>query len=248
MNLFHFRGVPAGLIAILFAVVARVMGSVTDGGAIAGLAVAFVLMVAAGFAGFMPLLTLFLLTVLSTRWGRRRKERLGVAERSGGRDGRQVLANLGAVTCCALAALWFPEFGDVLLAGAMSAIAEAAADTVSSEVGQASGRSAYLIVGFSNVPIGTNGAVSFAGTMAGCFAACVIAWVSGVFGVVSWFWTPIIAIAGAAGMMIDSLLGATLENSSRMGNDSVNFVSTVCAADLALITGLVLQRISSPVP
>src|SRR5262249_52304917 len=121
MNLFHTRGVPAGLIALLFAVLARVMGSVTDGGAIAGVVVAFVLMVTAGFSGFLPLLTLFVLTVIATRWRRRRKERLGLAERSGGRTGSQVLANLGAAACCALPVLWFPEFSELLFTGAMAA-------------------------------------------------------------------------------------------------------------------------------
>src|SRR6478736_4530043 len=113
MNLLHARGVPAGLIALLFAVVARIMGSVTDGGALAGIGVAFILLITAGFGGFIPLLTLFLLTVLATRWRRRRKERLGLAERSGGRTGSQVLANLGAAALCALPVLWFPEFSEL---------------------------------------------------------------------------------------------------------------------------------------
>lgn len=244
MNLFHLRGVPAGLIAVLFAVIARIMGSVTDGGAVAGLIIAFILMVAAGFAGFAPLLTLFVLTVLATRWGWRRKDRLGLAERSGGRTAAQVAANLAAAACCALPVLWFPEFSDLLLAGSMAAIAEAAADTVSSEIGQASGRTAYLITGFRSVPVGTNGGISFEGTITGAAAACVIAWVAGSFGLVSWFWVPVIAISGTAGMIVDSLLGATLENSGLLGNNSVNFVSTVIAADLALISGLVLERIA----
>src|SRR5579884_1119548 len=115
MNLLHARGVPAGLIALLFAVVARILGSVSDGGALAGIAIAFILMITAGFAGFVPLLTLFVLTVVATRWRRRRKERLGVAERSGGRTGSQVMANLGAAAGCALPVLWFPEFSEVLL-------------------------------------------------------------------------------------------------------------------------------------
>lgn len=245
MNLFHIRGVPAGLIAILFAVIARVMGSVTDGGAVAGMAIAFVLIVAAGLPGFVPLVALFAVTVLATRWGRGRKERLGLAEREGGRTASQVLANLATSACCAGAAIWFGEFSDLLMAASMAALAEAAADTVSSEIGQASAYSAHLIVGFRRVPIGTNGAVSFQGTLAGAAAACFIAWVSTTFGVVSSFWVPVIAIAGTAGMIIDSLLGATLENSGRMGNDAVNFVSTVCAADLALMTGLVLRKMAS---
>jgi len=41
-------------------------------------------------------------------------------------------------------------------------------------------------------------------------------------------------------MFLDSVLGATFENRGVMGNDSVNFVSTVFAADLALITVLVV--------
>lgn len=243
MNLFHLRGVPAGLIAVLFALVARILGSVTDGGAVAGLVIAFIMMLAAGFAGFMPLLTVFLLTVLATRWGWRRKERLGLAERSGGRTAAQVAANLAAAAFCALPVLWFPEFSDLLLAASMAALAEAAADTVSSEIGQASGRTAYLIVGFRSVPVGTNGGVSFEGTIAGAAAACVIAWVAGSFALVSWFWIPVIAISGTAGMIVDSLLGATLENSGLLGNNAVNFVSTVFATDLALLSGLVLEQI-----
>ncbi len=242
MNLLHARGVPAALTALLFAVVARILGSVSDGGALAGIVVAFILLITAGFSGFIPLLTLFVLTVLATRWRRRRKERLGLAERSGGRTGAQVLANLGAAACCALPVLWFPEFSDLLLAGAMAAMAEAAADTVSSEIGQASSRRVYLIVGLRSVPIGTNGGISMAGTMSGIVAACLVAWVSAASAVVDWNWMPVIAIAGSSGMVFDSFLGATWENAGRMGNNAVNFVSTVFAADIALLTGLFVQR------
>ena len=107
-NLIHARALPAAVVAVVFAIVARAMGSVTDGGALAGVLVAFVLMLAGGFAGFIPLLTLFLLTVISTRWGYGRKQRLGVAERKRGRKASQVLANLGAAAACALPAVWFP--------------------------------------------------------------------------------------------------------------------------------------------
>jgi uncharacterized protein (TIGR00297 family) len=142
------------VIAIVFALVARFMGAVTDGGAIAGVLVAFVLMLAAGFAGFLPLLALFLLTVLSTRWGYARKQRLGVAERRRGRRASQVIANLGAAAVCALPAIWFQELSPVLLAGSMAALAEAAADTVSGELGQATARGAYMITDFRDAPIG----------------------------------------------------------------------------------------------
>jgi uncharacterized membrane protein len=44
------------------------------------------------------------------------------------------------------------------------------------------------------------------------------------------------------GMFVDSMMGATWENAGKMGNDAVNFVSTVFAADVALMVALVGQR------
>ena len=114
----------ASVVAVGFAILARAMGSVTDGGAIAGVLIAFILMVASGFPGFAPLLALFLLTVISTRWGYRKKQRLGVAERKRGRTASQVIANLGVAAACALPAVWFPEIGDLCLVASAAALAE----------------------------------------------------------------------------------------------------------------------------
>ncbi len=244
-NLFHERGLPAAVVAVGFAILARAMGSVTDGGAIAGVFIAFLLMVAGGFAGFIPLLTLFLLTVISTRWGYRKKQRLGVAEPRRGRKASQIFANLGAAAACVVPVLWLPELRDLLLIASTAALAEAAADTVSSEVGQATARGAYLITDFRDVPIGTNGAVSIEGTIAGCTAACIVAWVSAVVGLIDWHWTPVVALAAIGGMFLDSIMGATWENSGRMGNDAVNFVSTVFAADVALVVAMIMQRLGA---
>ena len=242
-SLFHARGFPAAVVAIGFAVIARTLGAATDGGALMGVLVAFVLMLAAGLAGFVPLLTVFVITVLATRLGYARKQQLGVAERGPGRSASQVLANLGATTLCALPVIWLPRLTGILLIGAMAALAEAAADTASSEIGQATARVAYMITDFREAPIGTNGAISVVGTLAGCVAACLVAWVSAFFQVVSWNGTPLIALAGIAGMFVDSILGATWENCGKMGNDSVNFVSTVFAADLALTVAMVMEKV-----
>ncbi len=242
-SLFHARGLPAAVVAIGFAVIARTLGAVTDGGALMGVLVAFVLMLAAGVAGFVPLLTVFVITVLATRLGYARKQQLGMAERGPGRSASQVLANLGATTLCALPVICVPRLTGILLPGAIAALAEAAADTASSEIGQATARAAYMITDFREAPIGTNGAISVVGTLAGCVAACLVAWVSAFFQVVSWNWTPLIALAGIAGMFFDSVLGATWENSGKMGNDAVNFVSTVFAADLALTVAMVMENV-----
>jgi uncharacterized protein (TIGR00297 family) len=233
------------MIAIGFAVVARVIGAVTDGGALVGVVVAFILMMAAGLGGFIPLLAVFFLTLIATRWGYKRKQRLGVAERRRGRTASQVLANLAPAAICALPAIWFPELSDILLVGAVAALAEAAADTVSSELGQATSRGAYMITNFRDVPIGTNGAISVEGTISGCVAATVIPWVSAAYGLIDWRWMFVVAFAGIAGMFLDSVMGATWENNGKLGNDSVNFVSNVFAADVALIAVMIVQRIGT---
>ena len=228
--------------AIGFAVVARALGAVTDGGALMGVLVAFVLMLAAGLAGFLPLLTVFVITVLATRWGYARKQRLGVAERGPGRTASQVLANLGATALCALPVIWFPQLSRHAVDRAMAALAEAAADTVSSEIGQATARAAYMITDFREAPWHqwrNQRRRHFGRVRRGLPRGLG----ERIFEVVSWNWTPLIALAGIAGMFFDSVLGATWENSGKMGNDSVNFVSTVFAADLALTVVMVTERV-----
>jgi uncharacterized protein (TIGR00297 family) len=241
LSLDHSNAMAAAVVAIGFAVLARFVGAVSDGGALVGIVIAFLLMVAAGLRGLLPLLAVLILTLLATRWRSERKRNLGVAERGGGRRASQVLANLGAAALCAAAVIVFPRHYGIVMVGAMAALAEAAADTVSSETGQAAASQARMILDFQPAPIGTNGAISLEGTFAGCMAALVVAWVSAYFGVVAGRWAPVIAVAGIAGMLFDSVLGATLENRRKIGNNSVNFVSTVFAADMAIIAAMILQ-------
>ena len=243
ISLEHARALPAALVALGFALLARMLRAVSDGGALVGAVIAFMLMLAAGMGGFLSLIAVFLLTLVATRWRNERKRAFGFAERDSGRSASQVLANLGAAGLCSVAVTLFPERSDILLTGAVAALAEAAADTVSSEAGQGAETQPRMILGFRPAAVGINGAVSLQGTLAGCAAAAVVASTGGFFAVVPWRWAPIVAIAGIVGMLLDSVLGETLENRGLMGNDAVNFVSTVFAADLALVAVLMAMRV-----
>ena len=221
-------------LTLVFAILGRVVRGVTTGGAVAGAAVCFALLWVAGLAGFAGLLTVFVLTWVATRFGYKHKQRLGTAEARTGRNALQVLANLGTSAGCAvLYAILWPDRR--LLVAMAAALAEAAADTVSSEMGQAVGGAPWLITTWQKVEPGTDGAVTLAGTMDGATAAIAVALVFVLTRILSWRLFAVCAGAGVAGMIFDSLLGATFERRHWLGNNAVNFASTIVAAGLAFL-------------
>lgn len=226
-----FAGVSA-----VFAVFGRLLRGVTTGGAIVGAAVCFALLWAAGTGGFSGLFTVFVLTWLATRIGYAHKQKLGTAEDRAGRNALQVLANLGTAAACAVLYSRFPN--PWIFTAMAAALAEAAADTVSSEIGQAMGGIPRLITNWKKISRGTNGAITGIGTASGALAAIVVGSVFFLSGEVGRYSFVVIAASGFAGMIADSFLGATIEGHAGIGNNSVNFLSTLCAAVIAFLLTL----------
>jgi uncharacterized protein (TIGR00297 family) len=221
----------AAAVTLGFAVLARGLRGVSRSGAVAGGFACFLLFAGAGPAAFATLAALFLMTWVATRLGYRRKLALGLAERREGRNAWQILANLAVA---ALGSVAFSATGNrVWLIAALAAMAEAATDTVASEIGQYRGRDARLITTWERVPPGTDGGLTIPGSIAGLAAGLVIALVATVGGMLpqAQLWIP--ATAGFAGMLIDSILGATLQRRGWISNQAVNFFATLAAAALA---------------
>jgi uncharacterized protein (TIGR00297 family) len=206
------------------------MRGVTNSGALVGAVSCFVLYLSGGPGAFVALITVFALAWITTRLGYQRKQKLGIAERREGRKASQVLANLGVATVCAALSVISHNRRTLFLLAMAAALSEAAADTVSSELGQAFGKTSRLITTWRSVPPGTDGAVSLVGTMAGVVAAGIVSSVCVFGGLLPQRWVAISAGAGILGMVADSFLGAWLERRHLVSNDSVNFLGTLAAA------------------
>jgi len=212
-----------------------------------GAAASFIMgMVIGGLGDIGWLLTLVAFTLLGfavTRFRFHIKESRGLQEGvRGERTYRNVLANGLVPALVAIVAFAAGAQGSTLAAIAyISSVAVAAADTTASELGVLSERT-YMITTWERVPPGTNGGVSLNGTL-----WCILA--SAVASYVGWLvimnrpfdlLVLIPAAMGVVGCMVDSVIGATLENRGLVGKLQVNFIAMASGSLAAAAAYLLL--------
>jgi uncharacterized protein (TIGR00297 family) len=242
-------------------------GSLAGSGAVAA-AIVGGLIVTGGSWSWGLLMVLFFVSssVLSTRRVHRRgQDRL--AARGNRRDAVQVVANGGVATVLAVAAAWVSH--DALAASFAGALAAAAGDTWSTEVGALSRRPPRLITTGQAVIAGTSGGVTALGLVGAVAGSLVIATAAAGLSNPGWFSSAqpgtllvAVAMAGTAGSVVDSLMGATIQarfrcpacelmterRTHRCGtltiqtggwrwitNDTVNFLTTAAGAIVAAL-------------
>ncbi len=180
----------------------------TRRGAVAALAVGVATVYGFGWRGLLLLLAFFVSSSLLSKPTTRNE--------------RQVIANGGVAALAALAGSW------VWCAGALAA---ATADTWATEIGSHARTPPRLITTWIPVPAGTDGGITLLGTAGGIAGAGIMAGVSYVLGQRA---APAIAAAGVVGMLLDSLLGATVQRQVPwMDNDGVNLAATLTGAAVA---------------
>jgi uncharacterized protein (TIGR00297 family) len=244
-------------ISVAFAGLVLFLRAATRAGALFGGMICFLLVSGTASSkytiirsGLAPLALLFVLTFLATRAGRRVKAQAGLAEKHHGRSSAQVIANLsiaglavselgfelvmGGAVCCGTPyyKVWVCP---AMMVMCLAAMVEATADTVSSEIGQAFGGRPVMLLTLQRVDPGVDGAVTLLGSLAGITGGACVAAVG--------MWAlrlrpsqaAIALFAGICGLFFDSFLGATAERRGWIGNDLVNFASTLFAAALAVV-------------
>jgi uncharacterized protein (TIGR00297 family) len=241
--------------SIAIALAALRAHTLTRGGALAAVFVGTATYGALGLPGAGVLLAFFVTSVGLSRYGRARKrERLIDVGKTGARDAAQVLANGGVAALCAL----FAAHGDARCSAAFAgAFAAAAADTWGTEIGTLARGRPRSILTLRPVATGLSGGVTFAGTVAEVCGALVVALAALALG--TRVFVPV-AIAGVAGALVDSLLGASVQSlrycpqckraterdphacgtgtrlvrgTALVGNDAVNFAATLAGAAIA---------------
>ncbi len=209
------------------------MASLT--GMLTGITMGFVTIVLGGWAWFGLLISFFGIGGIASKYRIDEKRRYGVAEsNAGARRSRNVIGNaavalLAVFGYAASSVVSIPA--TVFLFAFTGSLATALADTLSSEIGVLCGKP-RLITTLRIVPPGTDGGVTIEGFVAGMIGSLFI-------GIVTWilFDIPsigmfVVVLAGVAGMVADSILGALIEGRV-IGNQAVNFLATLSGAVLA---------------
>jgi uncharacterized protein (TIGR00297 family) len=228
------RAILAAIINLVFAFAAWQVKMVSRSGAVAGFLLGVAVYLGYGTKSFLELMGFFLLGSAATRLGYSAKVARGIAEgRGGARTWREALAN-------GLAAAFFSvlvittRHETIFLTAMVAALAEAAGDTASSEIGKWLSERAYMITTFKPVAAGEDGAVSFSGSVAGIVASAALVALGFGLGIIGRAGAAIALTAALAGNLLDSVLGATVERAGLVSNGIVNFTSTAFAGGLAI--------------
>lgn len=201
------------LLAIIIAVLAWRVGSLSKSGALAAMVTGGLIFGMGGFRWAILLLTFFISSSVLSRAFSKRKAGLAEKYSKGSqRDWGQVLANGGLGAMLAVGNFILPgrEWIWMAFAGAMAAVN---ADTWSTELGVLSLIPPRIITTGQKVERGTSGGITMVGILAALGGAGIIAIAAIAFPAShSWlFRFGVIILGGLVGSLFDSVLGATLQ-------------------------------------
>ncbi|MFC2175315.1 TIGR00297 family protein [archaeon] len=191
--------------------------------AITGGVMGYMILFLGGWQWLLILALFFLLSTAATRYKYTTKSKYGLSQKK--RAVENVLGN-------GLVPLAFAMQGNLI--GFAAALATATGDTLSSEIGVLSKKAPVSVLDFKTpVKRGENGGVTLLGNgMMALGSGAVAVGCLLLFGNWVLFWTTL--WGGIFGTMLDSVLGATLENEGVIGNHLVNLTATLGGGLMAI--------------
>lgn len=211
-------------------------------GALSAILIGTVITAGFGLQAFALMAGFFLVGSAVTKLGHARKAALGIAQERGGvRGWRNACANGFIPALLALFGLLsHGSTRTAYLIAYAAAVATAAADTCSSEIGKAYGKRTFLITTLKPVPAGTEGAISVEGTLGALFGAAFIASLGVLTGLFQAEGALVVTLAAFLGSLAESVIGTVAEKRGWLDNHGLNALNTAIGAALAtLISGFV---------
>lgn len=239
----------ADLLVLLFLAAAAAASAhwkkLTPAAAFTGILIGWAVFTGDRFRGLIELALFFILGTAATSWKKKEKLRIrGSSAHQSTRTTGQVIANGGIAAILGALAIIFPTHHAPLGLALAASLSAATADTLSSELGLVYGHRCYNILTWKKEERGPDGVISLEGLFFGTAGSAVIAAAYTLPGLrnggpkapaIDFL---LILLAGLAGNLADSILGASLERRSWLSNDQVNFLATLMAALCAgLFTG-----------
>lgn len=188
-----------------------------------------------GLSGIAFIAAFFLLGSLASVYRLNEKSQHDLAEAKQGQRGwKNVVANSGAAASVAIVHLILPDHIENSEIAIAVCFATALSDTLSSEMGNLTGKKHFSILTTKPAIRGQDGAVSWSGFAWGLLGSSLMGVIYGLFFEFDGIVIGIILL-GFVGNMLDSFFGATLQSQGKLSNNGVNLLSTSCITILALV-------------
>jgi len=231
----------SGILSVALSVIAYKLRMLTYTGALASLLVGYIVGVFGSIEWLILLIVFTFAGLTATKLDISEKSKYGLQEGNYGERSHLNVLGVG-LPACIFAFLYgmlhnhlSGQYDLALTVAFITTLTAAAADTVASEIGVRDGK-VWLITTFERVKRGTNGGVSVLGTGSSVVAAAftgIIGWLLIFKGIDAYVLVPI--AMGILGTLVDSVLGATLENRGKMSKYMNNCVSAMIGAVLGMI-------------
>jgi len=162
-----------------------------------------------GFSWLMPVLLFFLSSAAFTKLQHAIKD---PGKKSTARNAWQVIANIVWAVCSS--GLFIITQNDTFIMFFIAFVAAVTADTWASEIGPLFNKKCFLLSEMSMVPAGTNGGISFIGSLAALAGAAIISSLSYYYFFGFWHWDVLamLSVSAFLACFVDSLLGAFVED------------------------------------